>query len=263
MKLNAQQEELIAQFYFDRYIEDSMEYCERQLPGFIEYVGKEKLNQIVRAIVAKAETFGFDQRGSIWCYMDMVWQFGWDCEHDPQYPWIQQSRDQPKASDQFIRVDELYCQLWQWREATRGPQSQYWSAALDRLLRAPLLELPVRESHFETDMLACLKNLYARRYEVAGEEAMRTLVRRGRETAQDIFHFRSVAPQALVVLIAFTWGHAFMYHPMFEWAHPDESLVTHDSERRTAQRLVDGFRLELQDELTYLMDGRLNPRQAA
>lgn len=262
MKLNAQQEELIAKFYFDRYIEESMEYCEKQLPGFIEYVGREKLDQIIRAIVANAKDFGFDQRGAIWCYMDMVWQFGWDCEHDPQYPWIQETCDRLKASGQLIQADQLYCRLREWREATRGPHSQYWIGALNRLLRTPLLELPIRENHFEIDMAACLKNLYARRYEYAGEEAMRTLVRHGRESAQEIFHFQSAAPQALVVLIAFTWGHAFMHHPMFEWAKPEDGLVTHESEGQTARRLADGFQRELNDELTFLMDGRLNPRQA-
>jgi hypothetical protein len=37
MKLNIQQEALIAEFYFDRYIEELRRYCEQQLPGFTEY----------------------------------------------------------------------------------------------------------------------------------------------------------------------------------------------------------------------------------
>ena len=261
MKLNIQQEELIAQFYFDRYIEESMAYCEEQRPGFIEHVGKTRLDRIIRAIIVNAEACGFDQRGSIWCYMDMVWQFGWDFEHDPQYPWIQRVLDRLKASDQLIQADGLYDRVLLWHDATQGKQEQYWTSALNRLSRVPLLELPVRDHRFETDMMACLRNLYAIRCEYAGDKAMRALIQHGKDTAQKVFHFRSASPQALVVLIAFILGHAFMRNPIFEtWAKPLDSFAPHDDhERQTAERLAEGFLRKLRDELTYLNAGRLNP----
>jgi hypothetical protein len=263
MKLNIQQEELIAQYHFDQYIEELRTFNEQQLPGFTEYVGRKKLDQILRAIVANAEAFGFNQRGSTWGYMCLVWQFGWDCEHDPQYPWIQGIRDEMKNADQLVQAEALNTQLRKWREATLGPQSQYWISALERLMQVPLLELPVRESHFETDTLACLKNLYAKRCEVAGDTALKHLIQRSQENARKVFHLQSAAHRALVVLIAFTWGHAFMRHPMYEWAQPDKSLVTHETPQKNAQRLADGFRYELYGELTYLREGRLIPRRAA
>jgi hypothetical protein len=233
-------------------------HCEDQQPGFTEAIGPERLDQILRAIVAHAEAIGLGSRGATWHYMDMVWQFGWDFEDDPQYPWVPETRARRNTVKPFAQAEDLRRQAQGWREATCGPQGQYRLVALERLMQAPLLELPVRESRFEPDMLACLKNLYRARCEVVGDEALRGLIQRGQESAWEHFHLQGAAHRALVVLIAFNLGHAFMRHPLHEWAKPEDGPVIHDAFRhqQIAQRLADGFRQTVQAERLDLMEGR-------
>jgi hypothetical protein len=258
MKLNAQQEKFIAQFHSDRFIEELREHCEDQQPGFTEAIGPERLDGVLRAIVANAKAIGYNMRGAIWHYMDMVWQLGWNFEDDPQYPWVPETRARLNSASPFDQAEDLRLQTQEWREATWGQQGQHRLVALERLLQTPLLELPVRESRFEPDMLACLKNLYRVRCEVVGDEALRVLIQRSQESAREHFHLQSAAHRALVVLIAFTLGHAFMRHPLHDWAVPEDGLVTHDTSRHqeTAQRLAEGFRQTLLDERFDLMEGR-------
>jgi hypothetical protein len=255
VKINAAQKNILAAYHYEQFIEELLAYCEERAPGFTGQVGEERLKNIIRAIAAQAKVFGFDQRGPVRFYMDMVWAFGWECEHDPQYPWIMETRKRLDNAPQLTQAEELYKQLTAWHEASWGPNWQDYKDALGKIARANLVDLPVRAHAFERDMTACLKNLYLIRYDQNGEQAMQAAIQRGRQNARDLFHFEMATNQALVVLVAFMRGHAFMHHPIHEaWAHPEDARADEGifDENTVAQRLAKGFRESIREEMKSL-----------
>lgn len=255
IKISAAQKNILAAYHHEQFIEEMRLYYEERTPGFTGQVGKERLKNILRALAEQAKVFGFDQRGPVRFYMDMVWAFGWECEHDPQYPWIMETRKKFDNEPQLTQAEELYKQLMAWHDASWGPNWQDYKDALAKVARANLVDLPVRAHAFARDMTACLKNLYLIRYDRNGEQPMQAAIQRGQQNAQSLFHFESATNQALVVLVAFMRGHAFMRHPIHEaWARPEAPRGDEGAfdENAVAQRLAEGFRASIRDELMSL-----------
>ena len=263
VKITPAMDAVLQNHQFELFLDEMVAYTRAHGRHFLVRHDDARLKEIIRAIVARAEKFGFSQRASTRLYIDLTWDLGWDCEHDPQYPWIGEIIRQEKDRSQLEQAESLYARLMDWMDKTCGEGHADREAAYALIRKAPLAELPVRLSHFETEMASCLSRLYPRRFAYAGPAAMDALIRQAREQAQTLFHFRSDTALALVALIAFLFGHAFWQNPLHEaWAGPAIIVPEGeaDDEARAARRLHDGFRRALDNELDWFAQYRQTTR---
>jgi PAS domain-containing protein len=253
VKITPSMDALFKKHQFELFLDEMVAYTRAHASGFLARHDDARLKEIIRAIVARAEKLGFNQRASTRLYMELTWDLGWYCEHDPQYPWIGETLRKKKRRSQLEQASSLFDRLMDWVVKTCGDDNTAdLNAAYARALEAPLTELPVRASHFESDMASYLERLYPKRFAYAGPVTMDALIWQARDHAQTVFHFETDAAQALVALIAFLFGHAFWQNPLHEaWAGP-RPIGREDAfdERGAARALAAGLRDVLQAELT-------------
>ena len=252
VKITPAMDGVLKNHQFELFLDEMVAYTREHASGFLARHDDARLKEIIRAIVARAEKLGFNQRGSARLYMDLTWNLGWNCEHDPQYPWIGATIRKKKRKSQLEQASGLFDRLMDWAVKTCGDDSTELNAACARALEAPLTELPARAPHFESDMATYLSHLYPKRFAYAGPAAMGSLIWQARDHAQTAFHFETAAAQALVTLIAFLFGHGFWRNPLHEawaWPRPIEREKAFD-ERGATRALAAGLRDVLHAELT-------------
>ena len=91
-------------FAFEKCIDELMAHCDQNFPYLKISMGKARLRQTVTEIANKAEQSGFNQRGTVQFYLDMVVAFGIGFESDPQYPWIAQTLTEKRHFSQLERT---------------------------------------------------------------------------------------------------------------------------------------------------------------
>ncbi|MDR1662758.1 MAG: hypothetical protein LBR95_10145 [Azoarcus sp.] len=220
--IRAQHHALLQKRAFEAYITELIEYGEDTQPGgFLDRLSEERLREILKTVCAKSEaSFGFDQRGPIHGYLDLVWVYGWDFESDPQYQWVIQTKKANEALTQVEQADILFDEMQDYEEAVNGDEFQYRNAFIKNFQVLNVSALPVREATFVPDMLCVLHDLYPQKYERANEQALAQLITEERSKAAGIFGFHKPHHQGLIVILAFLLGHEFHRNPFLDWPKP-------------------------------------------
>jgi hypothetical protein len=216
--IRVQHEALLKNLAFEGYISELIEYGKNTQPGLLERLGEERLRKILKTVCAKAETsFGFTERGSTHLYLDLVWTYGWDFESDPQYPWVMQTKEKNKALSQIEQAEILFEEMRDYGNAVNGDPFQHRLASIRNFQSLDMDTLTVREATFVPDLLLILHGIYPQKYERSGKEALERLVAQARAKAAEIFGFRELPHQGLVVVLAFLLGHEFHRNPFLDW----------------------------------------------
>ena len=72
----------------DSFVAELCEHCREYAPDLLDSLNDEQLEAAVRDGISAAEKYGFDKRGPVRFYVDMMIAFGSGFDTDPQYPWV-------------------------------------------------------------------------------------------------------------------------------------------------------------------------------
>lgn len=254
LKLNENQEAILRRYNRESIISDLLEHCAERELDFMGRITKERLREIVREIVNRAERLGFDGYGAIRLYMNMVWSFGWDFENDPQYPWVHETFDRYKARGEIILAEELDRQMVTQMTAMYGPypETQHRVDALRCVLEG---SLPIQEDDFGRSMTECLRTVWPQKYDTLGAALVENICERWREKAREEFRYSMTETQALVILSFYMLGQDFLHNPLYEtWATPEKLDASIAGELEALYNLQAGLRRGLSEELAGILD---------
>jgi hypothetical protein len=242
IKINAQFEAQLQEMTLAGYIGELVEYSKEAYPGLLGDLGEARLRAVLKAVCAKAEhSFGFTERGSVHLYLDLVWNYGWDFETDPQYAWVMETWQKNRERLQIEQAEILYDELEDYRQGVMGDEYQYHDKCVQRFLPLDIQALPVRETTFVADLLSILRDLYPQKYARIGEAAITRLIIESQAKAKQEFGFQKPCHQGLVVLIAFILGHEFNRNLFFGWVKPDGKAIKPDFDEDAAARETETF----------------------
>jgi hypothetical protein len=201
----------------DNFVLGMSAHCRDFSPQLCKTLKEEELESAVREGIARAETHGFTQRGPVRFYLDLMIVFGSGFDTDPQYTWAAEILTQKEEMTQMQRSEALHEKTVDYLENVDGEKNEYTLQALQELSDRLKAGLTFDRENFGENMLSLMKEVHPRKCKETGEEALRQLIKDGRQKAIREFEFKEPRAVALVVVLAFAFGHRFDADPFLPW----------------------------------------------
>ncbi len=248
MIIRKTQIEALEEASVNNFVGEMARHCEEFSPHLTKTLNNEQLNEAVRHGIEKAEEYGFTQRGPVRFFIDLMIVFGSDFDTDPQYPWIaeilnpgsdasgnakdNQAKDEKSAEQfetpvvqqtsedepsQMERSEMLFEKTSEYLKKIDGEKNKYTLEALQELSDRLEQGLTFNKENFDADMLKLMEEIHPRKYEETGEEALRELVGKSKSKGLKELEFRTPRSVALVIVLAFAFGHEFDKDRFLPW----------------------------------------------
>lgn len=222
-----------------------------RLPGFEERLVKQlqqsaplesenlgdDIRPIIREGMRRAERHGLSTRGSVQLYIELMFLLGFDFDSDPQFPWAIEVLemhdllpDKTRNKQDWLALD-LYHQTIHFMDRVGGPDQEFHRASLHRV-RNLTFDVNAQRSRSDFDLLELLANLHPERFAYAGEDCIRPLIAKGRESAERL-SISSADGELVVIVLMFLLGHGILTDPIYPFIRSTiENLDIADADER-------------------------------
>jgi len=215
LKLQDAQLDVFRRKALDRYVAELVEHCRKFAPALCATLDDAQLERAVRSGIERARADGFNERGPVRFYIDLMIVFGAGFSRDPQYPWIAKILEGPGS--QLERTEALHTRVAVYLAEVDGKDNVYTLAALRELQRLVSLGLDLSPEGFHDELLALMAEVHPRKAAQADEGALRRLIAQAEASCRARYGFRAVRSYALWAVMGFAFGHAFDSDPFLPW----------------------------------------------
>jgi hypothetical protein len=170
----------------------------------------------IRMGMNRADGYGFNFRGPVRLYLELMLLFGSFFDTDPQYPWAGEILTDRDSGPQMQRAEWLYERTRDYRQQVNGPQDAYTLSALRTIAAFARQPLQVSASDFVPSMIREMAQVYPQKTAYVGDEQLEMLIDEGTSTAK-IHGFSTVRGAALTVVLMFAFGHGCCGDPLYPW----------------------------------------------
>lgn len=230
-------------------------HCEEFSPHLCKTLKKDELRNAVEYGVERAKEYGFDLRGPVRYFVDLMIVLGSGFDTDPQYPWAaealrignpdeEQDETEEQASEeaegaqdpvsqtqyghekeeekespaeQMERSEALSDRVSDYLKKVDGKDNVHTLDAL-RLLSARYREgIEFRLDGFDQNMIKLMKETHPRKVEETGEEALLQLISDARKKATERYSFTKARSLGLMCILMFAFGHQCDSDPFLPW----------------------------------------------
>lgn len=218
-------------------------------PPLAQAVGPERLRIAIELGMKQAAAYGFDARGPVRLYLELMLLFGCRFDTDPQYPWAAEILGNRDLDTQMQRAQRLYERTLDYRRRVAGPADAYTLNALRNIRAFAGQTLSFAPHELVPFMLEEIALIHPEKAAYIGPEALTALIRKGGEGARNL-RFTTPRGMALVVLLFLSFGHGCGADPLYPWiAHTLRDQTLTDPEAK-AKRLETRALTWLQQVLT-------------
>jgi hypothetical protein len=214
--------------------EDEMvEHLAEFSPELFNVIKEEQMRIVVRYGIKQADQYGFNFRGPIRLYLELMLLFGGHFDTDPQYPWAIEilKEDAP----QMERAEKLHEKTLEYQDKVSGPDAANTRKALNGLLSMARNTPATRPENFEADIRREMARVFPQKTNYIGEEGITALINEGSSEAAK-YGFPTVRGKALIIILMFAFGHGCTDDLLYPWISRtlnDERIV--DSEARAVR----------------------------
>lgn len=228
LKIRDAQLDVFKQKALNHYVLELVEHCREFAPALCGTLDDEQLERAVRHGIILARAEGFDQRGPVRFYIDLMIVFGAGFSTDPQYPWIAEFLGGPGS--QLERTEALHPRVAVYLDEVDGKDNKHTLKALSELLRLVRTGLDFSPDHFHEELLALMKEVHPRKVGQVEELGLRRLIAQAEATSRNRYGFREVRSHSLWAVMGFAFGHAFDSDPFLPWVAKTftSKRATHD-----------------------------------
>lgn len=199
------------------YIGELMAHCREFAPGPVSAMTEEELRLAVTKGVDAAEKDGFDLRGPVRFYIDLMLAFGSGFATDPQYPWAAEILAKHEEMGQMERAEELNKKTQGVFAAIFGEKNEFSLRALEVMLERVKAGMSFKREGFKQDMLQSLKEIYPQKFAAVGEDALKKMITNAIARGRDRYGFKAPRSMALAVTLMYAFGHRFDVDPFLPW----------------------------------------------
>jgi hypothetical protein len=183
-------------------------------PELSKVLGEAQLRVAVRGAVARADSYGFTNRGPIRLFIELMFLFGSAFDTDPQYPWA--ASILRESSEQMQRAERLYEKVLDYQEKVSGPDALNTREALKSLDLLSKQTLTYSANDFVPSMLREMSLTFPQKAAYLGDEALQALIRESCTVAQQA-RFSTARSYTLIVALMFAFGHGCVDDPLYPW----------------------------------------------
>ncbi len=183
-------------------------------PALFKVIKEEQLRIVVRFGIEQADDYGFNFRGPIRLYLELMLLFGSHFDTDPQYPWA--SEILKEDAPQMDRADRLHEKTLDYQEKVSGPDAANTRQALEGLLSMARNPPDSKPENFESDIRREMTRVFPQKTNYIGEAGITALINEGSDEAAK-FDFQTVRGKALIVILMYAFGHGCTEGPLYPW----------------------------------------------
>lgn len=207
--------EAFRQHQLQTFEDEMVDHLQKFAPRHWKVMGEQDGRRVIRLGIERARNYGFNNRGPVCYYIELMFMFGSYYDSDPQYPWASAVLNN-SLLDQMARAEHLFASMNQYLRQVTGPDHQYLTLAMQRLTRYRSSDFVRSGLDLEDSLLENLAIIYPQKHEYLGETVLRSLIKRGYELAAK----HGVATQGgivLMVVLTLAVGHRFPEDPLHTW----------------------------------------------
>jgi hypothetical protein len=195
--------------------EDEMVGHSKQFaPKICAVIGDEQLRLVVRRAMARADGYGFTNRGPIRLYVEMTFLRGGAFDTDPQYAQVGEALR--ASAPQMERAQRIHEGAVDYHRRVSGRKNENVHRALERLLAFTGEPFTLTADGLETQMLQELQRIFPEKAAYVGDEALTTLIGASAAKAR-AYRFPAVRGEALLAALAFGFGHGCTDDLLYPW----------------------------------------------
>ncbi|OTQ52721.1 hypothetical protein [Gilliamella apis] len=198
---------------FELYISELIEHCQLCYPNLVDYITTTKLRAILANEVKKIKQQEINQRASVRFQIDLMIIFGTGFKTDPQYAWINQWLEQNAHYSQLEQADFLFEDCVDYLKAVYGENNINKYLADSKLDCFDLNHYVLTKENFDSDILIILQNIYPKKAELAGDNALQNLITQAKHTASLEFSATYIDQYAYFIIASYLYGHQFYDDP--------------------------------------------------
>jgi hypothetical protein len=200
------------------FVEQTLDHVRPHFPNHWRVVGEERLAEVIRLGVERADEYGLTSRRDVTLYINLMLLLGSRFDRDPQLPWAAATLTDPAISDPQARIDRTYDAAMDHLDRTAGEDNEHLEQAIARI-RSRLDKAPPRvpDGQFRRALLGALHWAWPEKYQAVGDARMEHLAAAGTARAGRY----GIAGQPGLVLfvgLMFMLGAFFDTDPQFAWA---------------------------------------------
>jgi hypothetical protein len=212
--IRKEQMEVIRQAALASFENEMLAHSQKFSPQLGKVLGEQQLRLAIRRAMARADRYGFTNRGPIRLFVELMFLFGSAFDDDPQYPWV--ANILCDSSPQMLRAQRLYEKVLDYQEKVSGPEDMNTRIALGNLSLLAQKPLDFSAKDFVPGMLREMAYVFPKKASYLGEEALQALIRESCAAAQKE-SFRTSRAYAMVVALMFMFGHECVDDPLYPW----------------------------------------------
>ena len=185
-------------------------------PPLFKATGEMQMREAIKMGIAKANAYGFNFRGPVRLYLELMLLFGSHFDTDPQYPWAMAILNNQATDSQMDRAEQLYRKTMDYRRHVAGPDDAYTLTALKNIWLMAKGPIPVSADRLVPSLLSTARSIYPQKADYVGSQALETLAHKAIGGAQRQ-RFNSERGVALVLLLMLAFGHGCGNDPLYPW----------------------------------------------
>lgn len=237
MIIREAQVKVLQQASIDGFVAELCEHCREYAPELLGSMSDEQLDNAVRRGIEAAEHYGFDKRGPVRFFIDMIIAFGIGFDTDPQYPWAAEILANPEGMTQMELSEALHNKATEVFAIVFGPESAHSNEALEKMLGKVKEGISFKREGFRQEMLSLFKDVHPMKYDLVGEEGLKSLIDFAISRGDERYGFKAPRSMALMTMMMFALGHKFDQDPFHAWVAHSLKDETGETPDKTAEKL--------------------------
>lgn len=185
-------------------------------PPLFKTIKEEQMLRVVRLGMEQAAGYGFDQRGPVRLYLELMLLFGSYFDSDPQYPWAAETLKERTNDPQLLRSERLYERAMDYQRKVTGPANAHALSALRNIRVFAARPLAFDPTTVVPVMLRELTLVFPEKAAYIGPEALSALILKGARGARNVGFF-SPRATSLVIVLMLAFGHRCGADPLYPW----------------------------------------------
>lgn len=185
-------------------------------PPLFKTLGEAQMLVVVQQGMQAAERHGFDLRGPVRMYLELMLLFGSRFDTDPQYPWFHELLTTATDDPQMQRAGRIHDRVTEYRRQVAGPDDDFTFAALRRILQFAEQPLEYPPTQIVGELARQFAAVYPEKAAYIGEQALTSLIAEGVEAARRL-NSPSARGESLMSVLMFAFGHGCADDPLYPW----------------------------------------------
>jgi hypothetical protein len=212
--IRAEQLKVFDQASRRRFENEMVEHAKAFAPPLCQVIGDEALRVAMCSAIARAETYGFTNRGPIRLFIELMFLCGSAFDTDPQYSPV--GRFLRSSGDQMYRAQQIHEWHNRYLEQVSGPGAINVHRALSETLTFARVPLAITPGNLTEGLLLEMKRIFPSKAAFVGDTGLTAVIDESIAEAR-LYRFEGVRPKVLLAVLKFAFGHGCTDDPLYPW----------------------------------------------